>query len=107
MAPIVSCAELLKKEGIDTESRVYAAETIHRQVAHMTRLVDDLLDVSRMIQGKIQIRKIQTSLKTIITRAVEVVAVAVLAGNYKLCVVTPDNDTLEMFADEVLPHLHA
>ena len=46
---------------------------MERQVHHLARLVDDLLDVSRVIRGKIELRKEPVELATIVARAVETV----------------------------------
>jgi signal transduction histidine kinase len=44
---------------------------IERQVAHLSRLVDDLLDVSRITKGKIQLERTRVDLRTVIARALE------------------------------------
>lgn len=67
LAPIGTALALLKLEG--KKSRAH--EVIERQVAHMTRLVDDLLDVSRIAQGKIELRKEPIELAQVVERAIE------------------------------------
>ena len=46
---------------------------MERQVHHLVRLVDDLLDVSRVMRGKIELRKERVELATVVARAVETV----------------------------------
>ena len=48
-------------------------QTIERQVTHLTRLVDDLLDVSRITQGRIELRRRPTSVADLVARALETV----------------------------------
>ena len=55
LAPIRNAVELLRIAGSDTQRRSRAQDVIERQVKHLTRLVDDLLDVSRITRGKIEL----------------------------------------------------
>jgi PAS domain S-box-containing protein len=73
MAPILSAVELLRladPNGIETSATLRAV--IERQVVHMKRLLDDLLDVSRVSQGKIDLRREVLELGSVLQRAVEV-----------------------------------
>ena len=71
LAPISTAAELLKMVSAD-ERRVHqASDIISRQVKYMTDLVDDLLDVSRVTRGLIELQKETVELKTVIHSAVE------------------------------------
>jgi PAS domain S-box-containing protein len=69
LAPMVTALHLMKQEGTDTFLR--ERTVIERQVNHLTRLVDDLLDVSRIAQGKVQLKLELVELSEIITRAAE------------------------------------
>jgi signal transduction histidine kinase/ActR/RegA family two-component response regulator len=69
LAPIVTALHLMERRaGGDaaTERRI-----IERQVAHLLRLVDDLLDVSRIARGKIQIERGRVDMKAVVERAIE------------------------------------
>ncbi|HEX6703242.1 MAG TPA: ATP-binding protein [Albitalea sp.] len=69
LAPIVTALHLMARRGSEetaTERRI-----IERQVAHVLRLVDDLLDVSRIARGKIQIEREQVDMKSVVERALE------------------------------------
>ncbi|MGX2040233.1 MASE1 domain-containing protein [Methylocaldum sp. MU1018] len=71
LAPIRNAAQLIRKLGPDQPRLQGAREIIDRQVIHLSRLVDDLLDVSRITQGKVTLRKESIALHTIVERAVE------------------------------------
>jgi signal transduction histidine kinase len=69
LAPIVSALELMQR----VEPHVHANErrVIGRQVMHMSRLIDDLLDISRITQGKIVLRREAVDLKAVVANAIE------------------------------------
>ncbi|MCM5678147.1 ATP-binding protein [Schlegelella sp. S2-27] len=70
LAPIVTALHLMKLrdpgEAGGVERRI-----IERQVSHLSRLVDDLLDVSRITQGKVQIEREHVDMKDVVARAIE------------------------------------
>jgi signal transduction histidine kinase/ActR/RegA family two-component response regulator len=68
LAPIVTSLEVMARPGAsgDRERRI-----IERQVAHLSRMVDDLLDVSRIASGKIELRHERIDLRDIVARALE------------------------------------
>jgi signal transduction histidine kinase/DNA-binding response OmpR family regulator len=57
LAPIRNAVQVLRLTGLHEPLLVQAREMIDRQVTHMTRLIDDLLDMSRLSRGKILLRK--------------------------------------------------
>lgn len=71
LAPIRNAAQLIRKLGADEPRLQGAREIIDRQLIHLSRLVDDLLDVSRITQGKVTLRKEIIALNTVIERAIE------------------------------------
>jgi PAS domain S-box-containing protein len=71
LAPIQNAVSVLQHLGLVDEKLTFATEVIGRQVHHLSRLVDDLLDVSRITLGKIKLQKEPVELATIIARAVE------------------------------------
>jgi signal transduction histidine kinase len=71
LAPIRNAVAVLRMIGADDPTTNRARELIDRQVAHMTRLVDDLLDVSRITRGKIALRTEEVALRTVVEEAVE------------------------------------
>src|SRR5262249_52267654 len=70
LAPLLNAAHLIRAGG-DQELLDAAGAVIERQVKHMARLIDDLLDVSRINSGKIQLRKEVVALADVVRRAVE------------------------------------
>lgn len=74
LAPIRNGIELLKM--VQTEDPIIAEtrEMMDRQIMHLVRLVDDLLDMSRIVNGKIHLAREACDLSTVIDRAVEEIA---------------------------------
>ena len=78
LAPIRTAAETLRVQPPDPRNIARAREIIARQVMHLSRLVDDLLDVSRITQGKIVLHPILLDLRTVVSvcvHAAEAIAV--------------------------------
>lgn len=71
LAPISAAAQLLQITRLDEARVKQTSDVIMRQIAHMTSLVDDLIDVSRVTKGLIKIEKIPLDVKRIIADAVE------------------------------------
>ena len=71
LAPISTALRLMALRQPDTLT--HERRVLERQVAHLTRLVDDLLDVSRFARGKVQIRREPLDLCEVVTRSVEMV----------------------------------
>ena len=70
LAPISSALQLLKLRGDTRSAREY--QVIERQVKQMTRLVDDLLDVSRISRGKIELKQESVDLRHVLAKAAEI-----------------------------------
>ena len=68
LAPIVTSMELLRARGL---ARTPEHEIITRQLRHVVRMVDDLLDVSRITRGQISLRREPLELSSVVERAVE------------------------------------
>jgi PAS domain S-box-containing protein len=73
LAAIVTSAELMRLRGDDSAYAARSREVVARQAALMSRLIDDLLDVSRITHGKIELRIEAVLLGTIVERAAEIV----------------------------------
>ncbi|KQQ40195.1 hypothetical protein ASF61_05280 [Duganella sp. Leaf126] len=71
LAPISTAAQLLKLRGSREPGIEHASDIIIRQVRHMTDLVDDLLDVSRVTRGLVQLEQHELELMAIVHGAVE------------------------------------
>jgi signal transduction histidine kinase/DNA-binding response OmpR family regulator len=85
LAPILTALHLMKARS-NAESSSRERAVIERQARHLSRLVDDLLDVSRATMGKVDLRREQLEVSTAILRAVEVAAPAIEAKNHQLTV---------------------
>lgn len=71
LAPITTAAHLLKQGKLDARATRHASEIIARQADHMTELVNDLLDVSRVTRGLVTLEKEELDLNAIVASAVE------------------------------------
>ncbi len=69
LSPILTALQLMKLRG--DSSSIKERTVIERQVRHLTRLVDDLLDVSRIAQGKVKLAVEAVEMAEVVTRAVE------------------------------------
>src|SRR5262245_29942368 len=94
LAPIRKAITLLEQLCARDEALKRATAIIHRQSEHLTRLVDHLLDVSRITQGKIKLQKERIDLITIIERAVEVSRPMMDQRKQQLTVSLPDEKVM-------------
>src|SRR5690606_29198843 len=69
LAPLVTALELMQMRAPDQLARERAV--ISRQVDHLGRLVDDLLDVSRITRGKVELRRERVPLSNVVAKAIE------------------------------------
>ena len=81
LAPIRTGLDIL---SLDSNGQSETIEVMQRQVEHLVRLVDDLLDVSRIVGGKIELRREPLELSTIVARAVEAVQEMMQCASHKL-----------------------
>ena len=89
LAPIRYALPLLGEEPLGERGR-RATAVIERQVAHVVRMVDDLLDVSRIATGKIELRRDLFTLGSIVSTAVEAASPAIAAARHSLDIAVPD-----------------
>ena len=71
LAPICTALELLRRSGPTDEVVASAHQVIDRQVAHVVRLLDDLLDVARITRGRVSLAKERCDLRRIVADAVD------------------------------------
>jgi signal transduction histidine kinase/two-component SAPR family response regulator len=89
LAPLRNAVEILHLQN-STDPHVLAArDMIERQVVHLVRLVDDLLDVSRVSRGKIQLRKETFDLAVVVRQAEEISRSIMKARRHELIVTLP------------------
>jgi len=89
LAPLRNALEIVRLSADDPQSVRSAAALMDRQVHHMVRLVDDLLDVSRITRGKIDLRLERVDLESIIRQAVETSRPSIEAARHKLTMTLP------------------
>jgi PAS domain S-box-containing protein len=90
LAPIRNVAEVLRRTAGGNPAQEPLLAMLERQVQQMTRLLDDLLDVSRISQGKIKFQHEVIDFQTAITRAVEASAPFIERRRHHLSVAVPD-----------------
>jgi PAS domain S-box-containing protein len=88
LAPIRNAGELLSRSADNKPRTQQVVGILKRQVAQMTRLVDDLLDVSRITQGKIELKRVPVQLTEIIEQALEAVEPLVKLKGHKVSVIS-------------------
>ncbi|WP_349283116.1 ATP-binding protein (plasmid) [Polaromonas hydrogenivorans] len=95
LAPIRSAAELLMRAKLDEGEVRQTSEIIARQVDHMTVLIDDLLDVSRVTRGLIELEKTPLDMRRIVQDAVEQVDPLIRSRHHHLALhLTPEVTTV-------------
>lgn len=91
LSPIRNAAALLGADGEGAaERQARARDVITRQVDHLAHLVDDLLDVARISEGKIVLRKEEVDMKGVIAQAIETAAPLIAQRAHRLDVRLPD-----------------
>jgi len=80
LAPMLTTLELLRLRG-DTSPEL---EILERQVTHLTRLVDDLMDVSRITQGKLELRRKNVELAEVVSKAIEITSPIIEQRRHRL-----------------------
>jgi signal transduction histidine kinase/CheY-like chemotaxis protein len=70
LAPIRNALGILREKGAEPAVAARMHDMMERQLSHMVRLVDDLLDVSRITRGQIELRRERVDLRTVVERAV-------------------------------------
>ena len=84
LAPIRTGVAILGRETTAEADRAWSLQVIERQVAHMARLVDDLLDTARVTSGKLSLRKERVTLASVVKAALETSQPMLDAAGHKL-----------------------
>jgi len=95
LAPVCSGLTILRRMGTFTEEMESVHDMVERQVKHIVRLVDDLLDISRITLGKIELRRAPVSLSEIVHNAIEMNRTAIESAGQNLDVSLPSEITLD------------
>ncbi|WP_332813281.1 hybrid sensor histidine kinase/response regulator [Ramlibacter sp.] len=100
LAPIRASAELLRLISAQDSRLARHAEVIGRQVGHLTRMIDDLMDASRISRGKLQLQQAPVVLQDVVRSALENVQAELEAGRHPLQLALPE-EPLWLIGDEV------
>jgi PAS domain S-box-containing protein len=90
LAPIRNAVYLMQLKELDDPELKWTRDVIDRQVTQMTRLVDDLLEVSRVTSGSIRLHREKIKIGVIIARAIESCSPLIELRRHRLDVVMPD-----------------
>ncbi|HYE33892.1 sensor histidine kinase [Methylocaldum sp.] len=90
LAPIRNAVKIMRRPDAPDPALHWAREVVDRQVEHLVRLVDDLLDVSRIVQGKLTLQKASVELAALIDQAVETCEPLLDARRHRFVVSIPD-----------------
>ena len=91
LSPILTALQLMKLRGSDGSER--ERTVIERQVNHLTRLVDDLLDVSRIARGKVELKEEIVELAEVVAKAIEMASPLLEQRTHTLDVHVPTEGT--------------
>ena len=100
LAPIRTAARVLMQPGATAQSVQACAAILARQSNHMALLMDDLLDVSRITSGLLELKKTIVNIQAIVDAAVEAARPGMDARGHRLTVSLPD-ETIEISADSL------
>lgn len=89
LAPIRYAVQLIAQPGVDRSTLQYVHGVIDRQVGHMVRLLEDLLDMSRISYGKLELRREHVELSVIVNSALEASRPVIEAAGHELVVEMP------------------
>ncbi|MGZ5061132.1 MAG: hybrid sensor histidine kinase/response regulator [Usitatibacter sp.] len=100
LAPIRNSLHIFRLAGVQDPAVARVTEMMERQVGHMVRMVDDLLEVSRISRGKIELRKERVELASVMRNAVDTSLPLIESAKHKLTVEMP-SEPLVLDADPV------
>ena len=98
LAPIRNAVEIMRRSALTDPQLAWSRDVIERQVKHLTRLVDDLLDVSRITRGNINLSREAVAVTTIVARAIETIQPLIADQRHELTVDVPE-ESLEVEGD--------
>lgn len=99
LAPIRNAAELLSVPSASEQQRQWSRDVIARQVNHMALLLDDLLDVSRITRGRMELRREFVRLSQIVNAAIETARPLIEARRHSLAIHLPPGEDLGLNVD--------
>jgi two-component system, sensor histidine kinase len=100
LSPLLTSLELLKLASREEPTVSRLVGVMQRQASHLVRLVDDLLEVSRITRGLIEVQRHPVELREILAAAVETSRPTIEASQHRLTIDVPD-ERLAVFGDSV------
>ncbi len=100
LAPIRNATKLAKSPNATAAHATWSLDVIDRQVEHMARLLDDLLEVSRISRGSLELRKHHVEFASTLSAAVETARPLIEAKRHTLSLDLPDEPII-LYADDV------
>jgi PAS domain S-box-containing protein len=94
LAPLRNALEIVRRPGIPDAARSQARDIMTRQVAQMSRLIDELLDISRITSGKIALHLETVSLGAVLDAALEIAQPLIQARQHRVQLSLPQEDIL-------------
>ena len=92
LAPIRHATEILKLKGGEQSEARWARDVIDRQLEHMTQLLDDLLDVSRITRNRLELRKHRVSVAHVVQRSLETSRPGIEGLGHRVVVHLPEQE---------------
>ena len=100
LAPLSNVLEVLKRHHTQDETLRLGFDTMERQLAQLVRLVDDLLDLNRITHNRIELRRSQVELGSVIRQAIQASQPLAEAAGHQIEVI-PSPDPIHLHADPV------
>jgi PAS domain S-box-containing protein len=100
LAPIRNAVRALEAKGPTDRESAWATQVIEHQVGQMAHLLDDLLDVSRIVRNKLELRRQRVTLAAVVKDALEISRPPIEAGGHELTVALPA-EPVDLDADPV------
>lgn len=97
LAPVRNALEIMRRSPSDAAAQRHARDLLERQVNHMVRLIDDLMDIARISRGHIELQKTTVTLQALVATAVETSQPLIDEGRHRLKVdLPPEAVTLQV-----------
>lgn len=94
LAAIVNAGDVLHKPGIEDPDVLQAVDIVARQSQHLSRMVDDLIDLSRIAHGKLTLHKERVELRAVIDHAVDTTRAQIECRHHRLSIKCPAEPTI-------------
>jgi len=100
LAPITNIVQMMREQNLDSKTTDWAHEVLDRQLRNIRSMVNDLLDVSRVSHGKIQLHRERVELSDLVTRSVDALRATIDAAEKQIAIELP-TEPVVLFADPV------